>query len=81
MFDKTGILTTGQMALVAVVFADGVTSDDLLATAAGAEAHSEHPIGRAIVAGHTVVVCGWDGQVRGALAVADTVRPAAAAAP
>jgi P-type Cu+ transporter len=31
-------------------------------------------------AGHTVVLAGWDGQVRGAVAVADTVKPSAAAA-
>jgi len=31
-------------------------------------------------AGSTVVLAGWDGQARGALAVADTVRPSAAAA-
>jgi Cu+-exporting ATPase len=31
-------------------------------------------------AGCTVVLAGWDGQVRGALAVADTIKPSAAAA-
>ena len=31
-------------------------------------------------AGCTMVLAGWDGQVRGALAVADTVKPSAAAA-
>jgi cation-transporting P-type ATPase A/B/Cu+-exporting ATPase len=31
-------------------------------------------------AGHTTVLAGWDGQVRGAIAVADTVSPSAAAA-
>jgi P-type Cu+ transporter len=31
-------------------------------------------------AGRTVVLAGWDGQVRGAAAVADTVKPSAAAA-
>jgi Cu+-exporting ATPase len=31
-------------------------------------------------AGHTAVLAGWDGQVRGAIAVADTVKPSAAAA-
>ncbi len=31
-------------------------------------------------AGSTVVLAGWDGQVRGAVAVADTVKPSAAAA-
>ena len=31
-------------------------------------------------AGHTTVLIGWDGAVRGAVAVADTVKPSAAAA-
>jgi P-type E1-E2 ATPase len=31
-------------------------------------------------AGRTAVLAGWDGQVRGAVAVADTVKPSAAAA-
>jgi P-type Cu+ transporter len=31
-------------------------------------------------AGRTVVLAGWDGQARGAIAVADTVKPSAAAA-
>ena len=31
-------------------------------------------------AGRTMVLAGWDGQVRGAVAVADTVKPSAAAA-
>jgi Cu+-exporting ATPase len=31
-------------------------------------------------AGRTVVVAGWDGQARGVVAVADTIRPSAAAA-
>jgi Cu+-exporting ATPase len=31
-------------------------------------------------AGHTAVLAGWDGQARGAIAVADTIRPSAAAA-
>ena len=31
-------------------------------------------------AGHTVVFCGWDGEVRGFFAVADAVRPTSAEA-
>jgi Cu+-exporting ATPase len=31
-------------------------------------------------AGHTAVLIGWDGQVRGAVAVADTIKPSAAPA-
>jgi heavy metal translocating P-type ATPase len=165
VFDKTGTLTTGTMAVVAVVTGEGVSEQELLAVAAAAEADSEHPVGRAIVArgaaivraagggaagaagsagggaipeaagpagggargdgfravaghgvaatvggrhvlvgrpllfaasvtppaltaaadaleaaGHTVVLCGWDGEVRGAIALADTVKPDAPAA-
>jgi P-type Cu+ transporter len=32
------------------------------------------------LAGHTAVLIGWDNQVRGAVAVADTIKPSAAAA-
>ncbi len=137
VLDKTGTVTTGQLALGAVVAADG--DDDEVRRVAGAiEEGSEHPIARAIVAGaraaghdlppvvgfaseaglgvtgevegrrvaagreafvldavgaaelpaelaaareeaadagRTVVYVGWDGAVRGALAVADTVKP------
>ncbi len=46
VFDKTGTLTEGRMEL------DGVTGDEeTLALAAAAEAGSEHPIARAVVAG------------------------------
>ena len=31
-------------------------------------------------AGRTTVLAAWDGEIRGALAVADTVKPSAAAA-
>ncbi|GEE01713.1 carbonate dehydratase [Gordonia spumicola] len=48
--DKTGTVTTGEMAVTDVVAADGVDVDDLLARAAAVESGSEHPIGRAIVA-------------------------------
>ncbi len=47
--DKTGTVTTGEMAVTDVIPADGVDLDDLLAHAAAVEAGSEHPIGRAIV--------------------------------
>ncbi len=130
VFDKTGTLTRGEMALV-----DVVGGPEVLARAAAAEVGSEHPVGRAIVAGarargidvgaatvtgfealaghgvraevdgcqvvvgtrrlvgpspsleeaadrqeaegRTVVFVGWDGEARGALALADTVRPGA----
>ena len=51
VLDKTGTVTTGEMALVDVVPADGVDADDLLRLAGGLENASEHPIARAIAAG------------------------------
>lgn len=50
VLDKTGTLTTGAPRVSDVVPVGEVTSDRVLATAAGAEQFSEHPIGRAIVA-------------------------------
>ncbi len=133
VFDKTGTLTVGEMSVT-----DVVGGDVVLARAAAAELGSEHPVGRAVVAGarsrgltaagatatafesvvgqgvraevdgssvvvgnrrfvaptaeleavadrleaegRTVVFVGWDGQARGLLALADTVRPGARAA-
>ncbi len=158
VFDKTGTLTVGEMSLTDVVAGEGIDGDDVLARAAAAEVGSEHPVGRAVVAGarsrgldvarrhvvrvgrrprgagrgrrrhrgrrqpalrgpvaqveapprarrrrphrrlrgpspeleaaadelegagRTVVFVGWDGQARGLLALADTVRPGARAA-
>ena len=51
VLDKTGTVTTGEMSLVDVVPADGVTGDELLRLAGGIEDASEHPIARAIAAG------------------------------
>jgi heavy metal translocating P-type ATPase len=50
--DKTGTLTTGEPAVVAVrpLAAGSCSEDDLLALAAAAEADSEHPLGQAVVA-------------------------------
>jgi Cu+-exporting ATPase len=50
VLDKTGTVTTGQMALVAVHTADGVDADDVLALVGAVEDASEHPIARAIAA-------------------------------
>jgi Cu2+-exporting ATPase len=50
LFDKTGTLTKGTPAVTAVEPVDGVAVDDLLGWAAAAEADSEHPLARAIVA-------------------------------
>jgi Cu+-exporting ATPase len=47
--DKTGTLTEGRPALVAVEPVSNFAENDLLQIAASAEQHSEHPLGRAIV--------------------------------
>ncbi len=48
VLDKTGTVTTGAMAVVAVCPAPGVTRGELLGMAGALEAASEHPVGRAI---------------------------------
>ena len=48
--DKTGTVTRGDLRVVAVHPADGVTEADLLRLAGTAESGSEHPLARAIVA-------------------------------
>ena len=51
-FDKTGTLTTGHPRVAAVRSFDEVLSEDgLYALAAGVEARSEHPLGKAVVSG------------------------------
>lgn len=50
LFDKTGTLTEGAHAVTGIAAAVGVTEGELLALAAAAEADSEHPVARAIVA-------------------------------
>ena len=49
LLDKTGTVTTGEMALLEVVAADGGAPDEVLRLAAAVEQPSEHPIARAIV--------------------------------
>lgn len=49
LFDKTGTLTKGEPAVTAVVATDR-PQNEVLALAAAAEADSEHPLARAIVA-------------------------------
>jgi P-type Cu+ transporter len=53
VLDKTGTVTTGQMALVDVVVADdgGTTAEEALRLVGSLEDASEHPIARAIAAG------------------------------
>lgn len=46
--DKTGTVTTGAMKVVRVEAFNGSSSDDVLATAAALERHSEHPLALAI---------------------------------
>jgi Cu+-exporting ATPase len=48
-FDKTGTLTEGKLELGEVVGLGGASADDVLRTAAAAEQHSEHPLGRLVV--------------------------------
>jgi Cu2+-exporting ATPase len=50
LFDKTGTLTKGRPELTGVQADDAVGGDRILALAAAAEADSEHPLARAIVA-------------------------------
>jgi heavy metal translocating P-type ATPase len=48
-FDKTGTLTLGQPQLTDFIVAPGFDKRELLALAAAAEEHSEHPIAQALV--------------------------------
>ena len=50
LFDKTGTLTQGRPTVTAIDPAEGIAPTDVLAWAAAAEADSEHPLARAIVA-------------------------------
>jgi Cu+-exporting ATPase len=49
VIDKTGTLTEGKPAVVAIKPAEGFTEEDLLRLAASLERGSEHPLGDAIV--------------------------------
>jgi len=48
VLDKTGTLTEGKMTVTEIVPAEGVSIDELLASAASVEQSSEHPVGKAI---------------------------------
>jgi Cu+-exporting ATPase len=50
VLDKTGTLTVGHPAVVRLLPLDGSDGQDALALVAGAEAASEHPLARAVVA-------------------------------
>ncbi|SFI27624.1 MULTISPECIES: heavy metal translocating P-type ATPase [Microbacterium] len=52
VLDKTGTITQGAMTVNTVSAAPGVTDDELLRIAAGAEWGSEHPVARAIASAH-----------------------------
>jgi Cu+-exporting ATPase len=52
VLDKTGTLTEARIELVAVVVADGESDDEVRRIAAAVETSSEHPLGRAVAAGH-----------------------------
>jgi Cu+-exporting ATPase len=47
--DKTGTLTEGKPSVQSVVGTNGFTMNEVLASAAGVEMHSEHPLASAIV--------------------------------
>jgi Cu+-exporting ATPase len=51
VLDKTGTVTTGKMALVDVITADGVDAEQVLRLAGALEDASEHPIAKAIATG------------------------------
>ncbi|GAB3028879.1 copper-translocating P-type ATPase [Nocardioides flavus (ex Wang et al. 2016)] len=78
--DKTGTLTEGKPAVVAVELADGVNelpSAELLRLAAAVENASEHPLARAIVDQAQADLAEADGQANGRLPeVADFDAPA-----
>jgi Cu+-exporting ATPase len=50
LLDKTGTITEGRMAVVAVVPAEGGDEDELVQLAGAAESGSSHPVARAVAA-------------------------------
>jgi len=50
LFDKTGTITAGRPEVVEIRAFGSCSEDDVLAVAAGAEAHSTHPLAEAVVA-------------------------------
>lgn len=49
ILDKTGTLTTGELGVVKMIPAEGVSKSELLQTAGSAEQFSNHPAGKAVV--------------------------------
>ena len=49
ILDKTGTLTFGEPRMCGLSLADGFDADKVLALAASAELHSEHPLARAVI--------------------------------
>src|SRR4029434_9416888 len=49
--DKTGTLTEGKTRLTNIIPATSISEEELLTAAAAVEAHSEHPLATAVVAG------------------------------
>ena len=72
VLDKTGTVTTGDLALVGVVAASGESADDVRRLAGALESGSEHPIGRAVAG---------DGPHAGGRPGSATSRGAACGAP
>ncbi|WP_036963391.1 heavy metal translocating P-type ATPase [Promicromonospora kroppenstedtii] len=58
VLDKTGTVTTGKMALLEAVPADGTTRTELLRLAGALEDASEHPVAQAVATGATQEVGG-----------------------
>jgi Cu+-exporting ATPase len=50
VFDKTGTLTEGRPVLTEIMAMQGFNGDEVLRLAASVEKHSEHPLGKSVVA-------------------------------
>ena len=58
-FDKTGTLTAGELEVAAIDPVAPFARDEVIAAAAAIEAHSTHPVARAIVAAARHAGVGW----------------------
>ena len=68
--DKTGTVTTGELAVTDVITAEGVTGTELLRRASALERRSEHPIGEAIVGRANELEIDGDGSIDNFRAIA-----------